>query len=422
MPLPEARVGEESRGFALGLALIVIVGVAARLVYAIAIAPTTAGINDTFWYRTVSAELAADHGFVVPVGSQLRLQPTALHPPLYPLVLAAAQKLGISGDSGLRSLGALFGALTIIGTGLLGRAIAGARLGLVAAALAACYPLLIEADGTLLSETLYGPLVVLVLFTAWRLCERPGAGRAALLGLAIGLAALTRSESLLLLPLLALPLAWRGGGAGRVWRLAAATAATVLVLAPWVARNWSVFDRPLLSTNEGTTVAWTNCGLTYHGRDLGYKTVVCAPRAPAGNEAERAAALRRRGSEYARDHASRWPLVVSVRLLRTAGLYQPFRLDDAPGRSKVTHRLGVVYFYVLALLAIAGGVVLRSRRRLLLILGVPILIVCLTTALTYGAVRPRFLAEVPLVMLAAAGLVAWPLKRGADSSGANQTR
>jgi hypothetical protein len=76
------------------------------LVYTRAIAPPTGGYNDTFWYRTLSSEIARGHGFVVPVGRSLRLEPTALHPPLYPLVLAGAQKLCITSDDGLRSLGA----------------------------------------------------------------------------------------------------------------------------------------------------------------------------------------------------------------------------------------------------------------------------------------------------------------------------
>ena len=103
------------------------------------------------------------------------------------------------------------------GVGLLGRRVGGPAVGLLGAALAALYPLLIVADGALLSETLFGPIVAFTLLAAWRLGEEPTVRWAALVGLGIGLAALTRSEALLLLPLLALPLAWRGGGGRARW-------------------------------------------------------------------------------------------------------------------------------------------------------------------------------------------------------------
>jgi hypothetical protein len=277
-------------------------------------------------------------------------------------------------------------------------------VGLLAAALGAVYPLLIVADGALLSETLYGPIVAFALFAAWRLGEHPTVGRAALVGVGIGLAALTRSEALLLLPLLALPLAWRGGGRERWLRLGAAGACTLVVLAPWVVRNWVVFDRPLMSTNEGTTMAWTNCDETYHGPNLGYKSISCQ-RTVSGDEAQQSSQLRRAGIDYARDHASRLPVVVAARLAGTWSLYKPFRVED-PGRSKDVVRVGVLFYYPLAGLALVGLFALRRRGAPLLSLLAPFVVVSLTGMATYASVRGRYLAEIPLVVLAAAGAVA----------------
>jgi len=63
-------------------------------VYAIALAPTPALLpDDTFWYAFVSQEIVLGHGFVIGHGSHFNpsfhLEPTALHPPLYPLGLAS---------------------------------------------------------------------------------------------------------------------------------------------------------------------------------------------------------------------------------------------------------------------------------------------------------------------------------------------
>ena len=94
--------------------------------------------------------------------------------------------------------------------------------------------------------------------------------RAAVLGLAIGVAALTRGEAQLLLLLLALPVVWLVPRGGRV-RLGAAVLAGFLVLVgPWLARNWITFNRPTsISTNEGGLLAGANCHDAYNGFLIG---------------------------------------------------------------------------------------------------------------------------------------------------------
>ena len=107
-------------------------------------------------------------------GSQLR--PTAYWPPLYPGYLAGGQEL--FGDSVRTSqlLGAATGRRHRPLTGLLGRAIAGPAVGLLAALLVALCPSLIAADGSLMAETLYVPLVVLALLLAQRRARAPHRG------------------------------------------------------------------------------------------------------------------------------------------------------------------------------------------------------------------------------------------------------
>src|SRR3954451_18809048 len=226
------------KGFRARLAAIVALGVALRLVHVLAIAPSTAIFTDGYFFHWVGKAVADGHGYVNPTELFFRGHSvaTATHPPLYTFVIAAATKLGITGDEAQRSLGCLFGAGTIALGGLVGRRAAGEAVGLLAAGIAACYPLLIAADGALMSETLYGLLIALVLLAAYRLRDEPGAWRAIALGALIGLAALTRPEALLLLPLLLLA-RWR-------W-LAVACLAAALVVLPWTIRIWSAFDQPV---------------------------------------------------------------------------------------------------------------------------------------------------------------------------------
>ena len=131
------------------------------------------------------------------------------------------------------------GTVTVVLVGLLGRRVAGDRAGLIAAAVAAVYPLLWLADGSLMSESLYGALIVAVLLAAYAYLDARTVRRVAVLGALIALAALTRGEALLLVPLLGLAVVARGPlpGAPRLIHLAALVAAFALVLAPWSIRN-----------------------------------------------------------------------------------------------------------------------------------------------------------------------------------------
>src|SRR5207244_898022 len=69
-------------------------------------------------------------------------------------------------------------------------------------------PVRVAADGAMMSETLYGLLIAGTLLVSLRMLDGPPRPvLAAALGALIGLAALTRAEALVLLPLLAWPLA-----------------------------------------------------------------------------------------------------------------------------------------------------------------------------------------------------------------------
>lgn len=399
------------------LGLLAAAALVVRVLYVLLLAPTPARApDDTFWYAFVSDEIVQGHGFVIGHGSLFspgfRLQPTALHPPLYPLALAGLRELGLSTPKQLLWLGPIAGTLTVIGVGLVGRALAGARVGLVAALIAAFYPLLIVPDGALLSETLYGPALVLVLAAALALVRRPQAGRAALLGAAVGVAALVRSEAIALVVLLCLPLAWRGsGGLARVLRLSVTVVVALLMVAPWAARNEARLGTLALSTNDGVTIGWSNCDSTYHGAKLGYFDPDCVP-VPRGSEAHQAAVLRRTGLRYAEHHAGRLPVVLAARLARTWGLFHPFQGSSAVGRNVTVSDIGVLAFYPLAVLAFLGARWLgRDRRRAeLWVLLAPALLTSVAALLAFGSLRQRYIAELPLVLLAAIGVAARPLR------------
>jgi 4-amino-4-deoxy-L-arabinose transferase-like glycosyltransferase len=379
---------------------IVAVGVGLRALQTLLVAPWPPGIfNDEAYYSTLAHLVASGHGFVRPAeffGDHISI-PTAERAPLFTTFVAALYKLGLSGGDG-RLVGLFTGGGTIVALGLLGRRLAGERAGLIAAGLAALYPILIAADGAMMTESTYGVFAAFSMVVAYRLLDRPSWGMAALLGALLGLAALARGEALLLLPLLLIPLVWKRPGG---WGVAGAVVlAFALVLTPWTIRNWSAFDRPvLIATEGGETLAGANCDVTYYGDRIGTWQYSCARFDGHGNEAVELNKAGHRGTRFAREHAGRVPLVLAARFGRTWGLWEPFAVPE--GRRKWVQQIGAAVYFVLLPFAAWGIVLLRRRGVPLLIVLAPFVTVTLTTLLAYGQIRFRHSAELSLVVLAA---------------------
>jgi 4-amino-4-deoxy-L-arabinose transferase-like glycosyltransferase len=392
------------RSFRVHLAVVVAAALVARVVYVLIAAPGDPTCCDRLFYHVTANLLADGHGYIQPQAylEHGRSLATAGHPPLYPFLLALVSLLGGTDYTWHRAIGIVVGVALVLVIGLLGRRVGGERVGIVAAAIAAVYPIFLGADGSGMSESLYGLGIAAVLLLGYRLIDRPSDARALVFGAAIGLAALTRTEALLLVLVLALP-DFRRAVDGRARRALLVCAAAALVVAPWVARNWLAFDRPVaLSTNFSGVLAGANCRLAYHGTDLGSWQPLCFTIPASGNEAAQAEHLSRQAVSYAADHATRLPVVIAVRLLRTWDLYQPARMTHLnEGRNPSVEKLGVAMFYVLAALALYGLLRLRRPEDHLALLLAPVVLVCLVSVLGFGNPRFRQPAEISLVVLAA---------------------
>jgi 4-amino-4-deoxy-L-arabinose transferase-like glycosyltransferase len=397
--------------FGRGLALIAAAGLAARLAYALLLVKSKPLLGDGLEFHLQANLLADGKGYIQPFLYQAEgvARASADKPPLYPFLEAGVSLLGGRTWAWHQLVGCLAGTGTVAVVGLVGRRAAGPRAGLIAAGLAAGYPLLVAADGSLRSESVYALCIALVLLAALRYRDAPSARGAALLGVAVAAAALTRGEALALLVLLALPLCgWRRAGV--------AALACVVVLAPWLARSWIVFDRPvLISTNVGGLLAGANCDTTYHGALIGQWDFGCIPPPVHANEALEAERLRDRGLSYARHHAGRVPVVEAARLGRSFELYRPREQARQEaffeGRNLRVEQAGVACYYVLALLAAYGVVVLRRRDGPWAVLLAPVALVILVTLISYGFTRLRVAAEPAIVVLAAVALDALAARR-----------
>jgi 4-amino-4-deoxy-L-arabinose transferase-like glycosyltransferase len=226
---------------AVWLAGLTLLALALRLFWVFYTDTTPLG-GDPHWYYVVGANLAKGYGFVATRNELNEIiapgKPTAYWPPGYPFALAAAFKLfGIS-NTHAQVMNALLGACAIPFVYVLGSALFDRRAGLASAALYATFPSAIVWTPVLFPE----PLFVLLFLAALCLVVVPPKTERAWLavagfGLLTGMAALTRGEGLLLLPVAAVYWLARSG-----WRLALRNTAIAVVLAvatiaPWTIRN-----------------------------------------------------------------------------------------------------------------------------------------------------------------------------------------
>jgi 4-amino-4-deoxy-L-arabinose transferase-like glycosyltransferase len=330
---------------------------------------------------------------------------------LWPTVLAVPSFFGLGSWTAQQFVCATFGAGAVVAVGLLGRRVGGQRIGLIAAGLAAVSPLLIARDGSLMSESLYGLLVVLALVAGYRVLDRPVPRSAALMGLLIGLAALTRSEALLFVPFLAVPICYRARpkNVSRGRLAAVAVVVTLLTVAPWTLRNLVVFGQPvLISLNEASVLAGANCNSVYSGPGVGSWDLNClAPRNTQLSEPAQHAIWRRQGLTYIGNHLDQLPKVVLYRVLRTWDLYAPSAQAQGDGRDYNVAVLGTWLYLLLFLpLGIMGAMVLYHRRSPLLILLSPVFVTVVTAALTWGLTRLRHPVDLVLMVLDAVAIAA----------------
>ena len=416
-----ARTPISERGFGALLGGIALAGLVIRVSYGL-VTEGSSIPKDGLYYHYGAILLTEGEGFADPIvhlftGDTL---PAAIHPPAWTTVLAVPSIFGLESELEHQLFACLIGAVTIVLVGLCARRVAGPRAGLVGGAIAAVYPFLWIHERSLLSETLLFPLVAATILTSYHLLDRPGLLPAVLLGAGCGLLALTRTEQLLLLPVLVAPLVLTVPSVTlrtRALWLTAATGVAALIIAPWVVYNNTRFEETVLvSTNGGMTLSAANCRATYSGEMLGYRDYDCAHgrgdlsvaavELADGDHSVLDSRLREKGTRYARAHLTRLPAVVLAREGRAFGVYRPFQQMhlDAWDTSVWNLRVGFLLYWLLVPVAVVGAVVLRRRRVALWPLLAFVVIVAAAVALAYGNTRYRAPTEVPLVVLGAVGV------------------
>jgi 4-amino-4-deoxy-L-arabinose transferase-like glycosyltransferase len=381
---------------------------------------------DEYWYVRVAHNVLRLRGFVSPLWPASHAQ-TALHAPLTVILLLPATLLQPYGYTAQRATMALVGALAVVVIAYAARELAGPRVGVVAAVLAAVYPGLWVNDLVATSESPAVLLLAVVLLLSLRYRRAPRTTTLVGLGLAVGLLTLDRGELSILGLLLAVPaivsVARRATRplAAALRSLVVLGALCVVVVAPWSSYNQVRFHQTvLISTDLGSTLVGANCPQSYYGPLAGYDGILGPVQGrlcfgpvllaelrahPHGDEAVADGYFRHAAITYALHHWQRWPLVGALRELWLWSLWRPgwtvFMSGVYLGRPRWIAWTQIAAFWLLTPFALYGFVLARRRRLLVAPLVTLVAFTAAIGLLVVGHLRYRIPVELAWVLLGA---------------------
>lgn len=370
----------------------------------------------------------AHHGVYAsdqPGAGGTRPGPTAYFGPAYPYLLGALDWITGHAPTGAAQVHvaqltqAVLGAVVVGLIGLIALELFGVDMALLAMALAAIYPVMIEMSSVLTAETLMTVFLLAAVWATLRM-RRSGDPLRWVIGAGVltGLAALTHSVAILLLiplgiaAISARPVVGRRVVAGPI----VLVVATLLTLSPWLIRDGVVMHRFVPITDaSGITLAGTYNSSSAHGQPpYGWhyyrgipEFAPIARRASHLTETQLDGRLQNQAFTYIAHHPASVPGAFwhnSLRLLELQGSQAWQASANSLGLSRGSAQIGVICFWALcalALLGLAGPPGLRAPGWLWL---VPV-VMWLSAALVDGQ-TPGYRAAIDpfIVLLAARGI------------------
>ena len=185
-------------------------------------------------------------------------QPTTTRFPVYPCFLGIIYAIFGYNITITFVIQAIFGSITVLLSYLIAREFFQENVSIIAAVISAVYPSYVAYTARLMSETVFIPLVALLILVSIKLYKKPAFKIAALTGFVVAFTSLCRGVTvplMIIAPVFALFFA-RGQIIHRVKIGLTVGAITLLTLTPWIIRNYIQFDKIFLTSSEGGPVLW----------------------------------------------------------------------------------------------------------------------------------------------------------------------
>lgn len=233
--------------------------------------------SDPDAYRAV-AEVIANHGiFGRPVsnGFEGQVEPTAIRPPLYPVLLFLISSDGVVSSIAVGIMQFLLGVATVFGVFVLARLWhndldrRSDLFAVAAALLVALDPLLLHQSSLVMTETLATCLTVCALICITLNTDGKSFAWSMLSGFTVGLTILCRPTFLVWLAMIVVvELVMTLQSRYRFSQVVVFLSVAIACLVPWTMRNWLVLEKPIFATTHGgyTVLLGNNASFYRHLR------------------------------------------------------------------------------------------------------------------------------------------------------------
>ncbi|HEY3373876.1 MAG TPA: glycosyltransferase family 39 protein [Candidatus Aquicultor sp.] len=373
--------------------------------------------TDSLMYENLAKDLLAGKGYIGTDHMIARTgQQTAFYGPTYPFYLVAVHYVFGSAVEVAQASNMILGILTAIAVFMLGSRMYGRLRGAGAAFIVAVSPQLIYYGFRLMSETLYIFLQALLLIAIVVILkkDKPSLWALAGTGVLFGITYLCR-QVVFVLPVILLPIWWlRYKENGYSWMAKTVgmfLVGTMLILGPWVVRNYVTFHEVMFGTTTGPATLWWG-SLEDKGYSLSLLQIKFRNEHPNMNEVQ-LSHLCSQEAKYNLLHLTRAEILYKIGNRPRKLLGFPRNFDDI---SDPQVFIGISYL-TLTVLGIAG-LFMGSRRRYDRILvawfAVALLAVPLLTHVVFRYIMP----VVPLLALGAANFVFIVVQKARVSAGA----
>jgi 4-amino-4-deoxy-L-arabinose transferase-like glycosyltransferase len=377
--------------------------------------------GDARFYLTLASQIAHKGDYAnTGVSAGGADGPTAYFPPAFPYFLAAVDLIdGHRVPAGpaiepARIAQAVLGTATVALVGLVAYEVFGAAVALAALAITAVYPALVELSATVYAENLLVPLLLAAIWAGLRARRSEhGLRWVATAGVLTGLATLTHQNGIVV-ALALLPAIW-SIRRGPVLLVAMA----IVTIAPWTVRNAIVMHSFVpVSDETGLTLSGTYNPTSAHDPQIPYRwrDIASIPseadlfrKAHTLTETQLDSKLRSRALHYIAHHPAA-PLAAAYhntrRLLELESSLAWRASTYNIGITRSAARVGVLGFWIVALLAAFGAFTAAARRAPRWLWVTPLLLYL--SVVFVNAETPRFRAPIDpfLIMLAACTLMA----------------
>ena len=352
--------------------------------------------GDAYVYDRLAVSISHGGGYVNTDGTA-----HSLYPPFYPFFLSMIYRLVGHSYIAVRIVQSIIGAFSCVLIYIIGKKAIGAVVGGIAAFIAIFYPPFVKSAGLLLTELIFTFLLCLIVFYLLKIQEKMKFKDCIILGLLLGIAALTKSV-MILFPFFVIAVFFYLREKYFLDRLKGYIVVLLffsLSITPWIVRNYNVYHVfALTPTESGLGLYSSYC--PGGGGTFGF---IAAPDDPVVIEANRISSpvLRshffiKKTFEFIVNNPGK---ILELELKKILYLWAPFDWEITGGRWFNFVYVAMLPFFIL-------GFFIRARDfRKNLPLFLPFIYFQIMTLIFYGSPRFRLPIEPYLFILAAVGIL-----------------